>query len=130
MASVVESMVSAVTRDLLLILNGETLASGLARDSLRWCMHTHPSDERIKQGLVYNAMVFLAGYGIFVNISSDRLTGRVLDVLFQRQGVVPQPLIGQFSEGRYQQAQEFCRIGNMANGIRQVIQHLRNQQVP
>ena len=71
----VESMVSAVAKELTDLLNGEGSASDLARDSLRFAMAAHSLTLEIEQGLVCRALLFLASYGIYPTISTDRMVG-------------------------------------------------------
>ena len=60
-ASVVEAAVASVAKDVLLLLNGNTTASALARNSLREGMYLAPQETAGFVGVVPNAMRFLAG---------------------------------------------------------------------
>ena len=73
MASVVECVVGAVSSELMFLLNGRTLASDIARDSLQDAMFSDPVSSDFMYGLVPKAMAFLAGYGIYVTVATDKL---------------------------------------------------------
>ena len=77
-ASVVECAVGAVSSELM-FLNGRTLASDLARDSLQEAMLSDPLTTDFTDGLVSKAMRFLSGYGIYPIVYTDKLVGRMLD---------------------------------------------------
>ena len=59
---VVPGTVAAVARELKILLLGETQASQMARDELRWAMQEPPGRVDQITGLVTNAMRSLAGY--------------------------------------------------------------------
>ena len=79
LASVVECAVGAVASELMFLLNGNTLASVLARDALREAMLSDPLTTDFEDGLVLKAMRFLSGYGIYLTVATDQLVGRMLD---------------------------------------------------
>ena len=79
LASVVECAVGAVASELMFLLNGNTLASVLARDALREAMLSDPLTTDFEDGLVLKAMRFLSGYGIYLTVATDKLVGRMLD---------------------------------------------------
>ena len=62
LASVVECVVGAVSSELIFLLNGRTLASDIARDSLQDAMFSDHVSTDFMSGLVPKAMAFLAGY--------------------------------------------------------------------
>ena len=94
--SIVECTVAAVASELLYLLNGTTLPSQLARDSLLFAMMEDPSSMLSAVGLVSRAMTVLAGYGIYVIVSTDKQVGRMLDFLASRHNDIGHPLIGRF----------------------------------
>ena len=75
--SIVECTVASIASELLYLLNCTTLASQLARDSLLFAMMEDPSTLLSAVGFVSRAMTFLAGYGIYVIVSTDRQVGRI-----------------------------------------------------
>ena len=48
-------------------------------------------------GLVPRAMAFLAGYGIYVTVATDKLVGRMLDNYAAKHNVHGHPLVGPFN---------------------------------
>ena len=78
LASVVECVVCAVASERLFLLNGCTLASQLARDSLREVVMADPMTSDVVYSFVPKAMAFLASYGIYVTVATDKLVGRTL----------------------------------------------------
>ena len=85
---VVPGTVAAVARELQILLLGETLASQMARDELRWAMQEPPGRVDQITGLVTNAMRFLAGYGIYLTVSTDRTVARVLDAAMEELSLI------------------------------------------
>ena len=100
------------------LLNGDTTAANVARDSLLEGMRTAPADADAYDGLIPRALRFLAGYGIHVTVATDRRVGRFLDILASRRGHVPQTLVGAFGHGRFQRGSAYCRVGRTANAVR------------
>ena len=81
----VECVVSRVASEILFILNGNSLASGIARGTLREAMLTDPDEVNNSVGFIQKALCFLAGYGIYICTSTGRIVGRMLD------GPLPNP---------------------------------------
>ena len=79
LASVVECAVGRVASDVIALLNRDTPAAGLARDSLIEGKRADPPVASSFSGLVPQAMQLLAGYGIYVMASTDRFVGRMLE---------------------------------------------------
>ena len=128
--SIVERAVSAVARDLLALLNGQELDSILARDSLRAAMSEILLNPTTMLGTVPRAMVFLAGYGIYFSVSTDRTVGRVLDRLQAASGRSHQSIASPLRVKDAAAAQKFCRVGRIANGIRELIRQLHEEDSP
>ena len=126
----VDCVVASVASELLFLLNGTTLASQLARDSLRAAMVCDPASPDIGLGLVSMAMDFLAGYGIYVSFATDKLVCRILDYLATRHNVKCHPLVGRFNAQWFAQSKKYCRIGSIANTIRLAIRHLVSRRIP
>jgi len=103
--SMVESTVASVLRDLLYILNGVTTASTLARDSLHECLHLPPRAAIGWTGLVPKALRFLAGYGIYVAVSPDRLVNRILSALSALSPLPVQLMVGPFVPANFANGQ-------------------------
>ena len=136
--------VAAVARELKILLLGETPASQMARDELRWAMQEPPGRVDQITGLVTSAMRFLAGYGIYLTVSTDRAVARVLDAAMeevekqntnddtegQGTGQTPQKLVGPYREARRKHGERFCRVGRLANFIRRGLQRMRAQNAP
>ena len=125
-ASVVECAVGAVSSELMLFLNGLTLASDLARGPLQEAMLSDPLTTDFTDGLVSKAMRFLSGYGIYLIVCTDKLVGRMLDNYAARHKVRGHPLIGSFNAQAFARAQKYCRVGAVANTIRLAIKMLRS----
>ena len=117
-ASLVEGAVSSVASELVFLLNGKTMASCLARDALKEAVYTHPIKIHNNLGLISKAMSFLAGYGIYVTLSTNRFVARMLDVHAQTRKVSGPPLIGPLNFNFFRRGQEYCRIGYLANTFR------------
>ena len=129
MPSMVECMVTAVASDLLLLMNGNTTASHLARAELRVAMQVHPAEASAQQGIVCRAMLFLAGYGIYLAVSSERFLSRLLDHLKVRLGSAHALLVGPADEWSHQQGRHFCRVGRFANAMRRALVTLQRDFV-
>ena len=125
----VECMVTAVASDLLVLMNGNPTASHLARAELRVAMQVHPAEASAQQGLVCRAMLFLAGYGIYLAVSSERFLSRLLDHLKVRLGSAHALLVGPADEWSHQQGRQFCRVGRFANAMRRALATLQRDFV-
>ena len=110
-AGVVESAVSSVVRDILALLNNETMAGTLARDSLKEAMEVPAEGAEAFEGLVTAAMRFLARYGIYACVASDRTVGRILDALAESAGVQPQALVNPWDWRAVDAGVRRCRVG-------------------
>ena len=130
LASIVEYAVASVASEALYLLNGLTLASQLARDSLRFAMNEDPGSLTASTGLICRALTFLAGYGIYVTVATDKLVGRMLDALASKHKDIGHPLIGRFMMQDFARAQKYCRFGKIANTIRFAIAKLTSGGVP
>ena len=119
----------AVSGELIFCLNGRTLASDIARDSLQDAMFSDPVSTDFMYGLLTKAMAFLAGYGIYVSVATDKLVGRMLDNFASRHSVRGHPLLGPFNSHAFSRAQKYCRVGVLANTIRLVIKELRTRDI-
>ena len=113
--SVTEMLVAAVPSDLLCLLNGSSQTSLLARDVLRQALQCDPSELDSHSGLVTDAVRFLAGYGLYLSLSTDRFVGRVLDALAPS---THQPLLGAFQASAFHASGRYARVGVLANSIR------------
>jgi hypothetical protein len=71
--------VAQVARTLQALLLGGTDASTLARDQLQQAQEMHPKEVGGRTGIVCNAMRYLAGYGIYLTVATDRHVGRMVD---------------------------------------------------
>jgi hypothetical protein len=130
LASVVESVASPVARDLLTLLNNKTMAGLLARDSLREALEMSPEDAEAADGLILIAMRFLAGYGIYVGVSTDRTVCRILDALARSADVLPQVMVNPWDHRAVASGLRWCRVGRTANSIRAAVHALRVQATP
>ena len=124
--SVVEAAVASVSKDTLLLLNGVSPASLLARDSLREGMSLAPGAVEAFSGVLPNAMRFLAGYGVYVHVATDRTVSRLLDALANRLDCGPHLMVGPFEERVFRRAADFCRVGRTANALRLAVSRLRS----
>ena len=106
--SVTEMLVAAVASDLLCLLNGSSQTSLLARDALRQALECDPSELDSHRGLVTDALRFLAGYGLYLSLSTDRFVSRVLDALAPS---THQPLVGAFQASAYHASSRYARVG-------------------
>lgn len=123
--SCVECVVSSVAMDLSLLLNGTSLTSQVARDAVQAAMALPPETADDRHDLVCNAFRFLAGYGIYMETSTDRTVGRILDALQAQAGLTPQSMSDSYHKGSFSRCVRFCRIGKAANSIRHSIATLR-----
>ena len=123
--SLVEGLVSAVAADLLLLLNGSSQASLVARDALRHAMYMDPRQSEVLSGTVINALRFLAGYGFFIAVGPDRIVSRILDHLFSINVGTAQSLAESYSEVAFGGAAAYCRVGFIANSVRLAARALR-----
>ena len=108
-------LVAAVAADIIVLLNGTAPASLVARDTLRQALLCSAADLPKHAGTLTDAMRFLAGYGFYLSLSTDRFVARVLDNL---NTVAPQLLVGGFVPAKFDAAARFCRFGVLANSIR------------
>lgn len=104
------------------------MASLLARDALRQALHDAPENAEERSGLVANAARFLAGYGVYLNVGTDRTVGRVLDALSASS--VGHLLVGAYDEHVHRKARMYCRVGRVANQIRQTLHKWGAEGVP
>ena len=124
LASIVECAVASVASEVLYLLNGSSLASQLARDSLHFAMNENPGSLSASSGLISRALTFLSGYGIYVTVATDKLVGRMLDAISSKHKDIGHLLIGRFMPQDFARAQKYCRIGKIANAIRFAIAKL------
>ena len=103
------------------LINGRTLASDIARDSLQDAMFSDPVSTDFMYGRVPKAMAFRAGCGIYGIVATDKLVGRMLDNYASRHKVRGHPLLGSFNAQAFARAQKYCRVGVVANTIRLAI---------
>ena len=106
---------AVVAADIIVLLNGTAPASLVARDTLRQALLCSAADLPKHAGTLTDAMRFLAGYGFYLSLSTDRFVARVLDNL---NTVAPQLLVGGFVPAKFDAAARFCRFGVLANSIR------------
>ena len=78
----------------------------MARDSLRYAMSVPADEIEALDGLLVRAFRFLSGYGFYVNVSTDRCVGCILDVL--AHGSAPHSMVGPFSSSVFAFGQRFC----------------------
>ena len=128
--SVVESMVAAVMRDVLALINGTSPASQIARDTLRQAMVMAPCLSADHTGVVTSALRFLSGYGIYVGVSTDRWVGRLLDAHQHRHRIAFQKIVLPFRESDYLAGGSLCRVGPIANSLRMGCAGLRSAGTP
>ena len=126
--SMVESMVSAVASDLLTTLNGCTQASSLARAELREAMSLPSAQVSQYSGILANSLRFLAGYGFYLTVSTDRLVSRVLDQLRLAAGSPAAQMVGGMDADGHRRGAVYCRVGPLANAVRRVISWLRAER--
>ena len=121
--SVVECAVSAMAR--VNLLNGDTQAALLARDSLRHDMFVGPAQAESQQGLVTQAMRLLAGYGVYISVSTDRTACRLLDAWRVFKQVQHQHLVGPYDHRAFEAGASLCRVGVIANALRRAVRRMR-----
>ena len=124
LTSIVGATVSAVARDLTNLLNGRNASSTLARDALGRAMQASPPANDILNGTICRAMLFLAGYGLYISTSADRTVGRILDALHSLRGSRCLSMVGPYNACDEKTGRSFCRIGKIANGVRQLVSAL------
>lgn len=129
LASVVECAVSSTAGDLLTLLNGSTQAATLACDALRHDMLLAPAAAETQRGLVTQVIRFLAGYGMYVSLSTDRTVCRLLDAWQRHQYGDHQRLLDPYEEQSFQAAASLCRVGAIANSLRRAIHWIRHHGV-
>lgn len=127
--SLIECNVTAVARDLLILLCGSTPCAQLARDALRQSMQGAPPRDA-KQGLVARACDFLAGYGLYVTCSTDRCVSRILDALQTEERIHGHTLQGRFSHTAFACSRKFSRVGELAICVRRAVAGLRSAGIP
>ena len=125
LASVVECVTGAVASEDMFILNGRTLAPGIARESLKDARYADPNTTDFTHGLVPKAMAFLAGYGIYVTVATDKLVGRMFDNYASKHKVCGHLLVGPFNSYVFKRSPKYCRVGPVANAIRLAIEEPR-----
>ena len=111
-----ELMVSAA--DLCCLLNGSSQASLLSRDALRQACLCDPSE--------LDDMRFLAGYGLFLSLSTDRFVCRMLDYLAPASH---HPLVGPYRAAVFDASARFSRVGVVANSVRRAWCNLLSEGV-
>ena len=79
--------------------------------------------------LVPKAVAFLAGYGVYICTSNDKLVGRMLFNNAIQHRISGHPMIGLFNANLYKKNQGNYRVGYYANTIRIVIGELINKKV-
>ena len=121
LASVVECVAGAVASELMFLLNGRTLASDIARDSLKDAMYADPVATEFTHGLLPKAMAFFAGYGIYVIVATGKLVGRMLGNFASKHKVRGHPLLGPFKSYVIKRTHKYCCVGVVANTIRLAI---------
>ena len=129
-ASLVESTLSAVAKDLQVLLNGTCVGSTLARDSLREGMEKHPEEAADFQGVAPNAMRLLAGYGWYLTVAADRTISRILNAVETERAIRPHLMVGAFDVKSHDRASSLCRVGLLANTIRGAVGRARAQGIP
>ena len=126
--AMVEAMVAAVGSDLLLLLNGKTASSLLARAE-RMAMQLDPDTASTHQDIVCRAMVFLAGYKIYLTVSSERLLSRLLDHLKTCLGSPHAQFVGPADEWSHQQGAQYCRVGRFVNSLQRALDSRRHTRL-
>ena len=64
-------------------------------------------------GLVPKAISFLAGYGTYICVSTDRFVGRMLDIHAKQRKVSGHPLIGLFNVNVYKRVKIVAASASM-----------------
>ena len=129
LASCVECVVTAVAKDIIGLLNGTDLTSQLTRDAVQSAMDMphHQVDNR--NDMVCKALRFLAGYGIYVEVSTDRTLGRILDAIQSHSIQQPQSMAAGYNHDAFCEGAYYSRIGRTANKIRNTIKNLKQQGI-
>ncbi|CAE7343083.1 unnamed protein product [Symbiodinium sp. CCMP2592] len=73
-------------------------------------MHMEPDAAERCPYLVVRAMRLLAGYGVFLNASTERSVCRLLDHLVQAQDLSPASLVGTFVSRKVDCMAKYCRV--------------------
>ena len=130
LSSAVESCIAATARDLLWVLNGQCLSGTLARDALReaFMVPAEVADEFV--GILPDAMRFLAGYGIYICVGTDRVVSRILNALAHAFRSPAQQLIGQFDKSAFAAGRRWCRVGRVSNAVRAAVRALDALRAP
>ena len=113
----VELLLSSVASDVLLLLNGSSQVALIARDTLRQAIESQPGELDSHEGTLVSALKFLAGYGLYVEVSTDRMLGRILDCI-AGENALSQPFTVAFQPATYARGLVYCRVGLAANSIR------------
>ena len=92
-----ECVAGAVASELMFFLNGRTLASDIACDSLKEAMYADLDATDFTHGLLPKAMVFLDGYVIYITVATDKLVCRMLDNFASKHKVRGHLLLGPFN---------------------------------
>ena len=111
-------MLCSAASEIVFLLNGNTLASNIAGDTLKKSMFADPEKFDNNFGLIPKAMSFLTGYGIYICTSTDRFVRRMLDIFAKQRKASGHVVIGLFDEKVYKKVQDYYRIGYYANSFR------------
>ena len=122
---VTELLVAAVAADLQVLLNGTSQAAAVARDSLRLALEC--PQLQCHEGMLLNALQLLAGYGLYLSLSTDRFISRLLDNLAPPN---PHPLHGPYLPSRLQAAARYARCSVTANAVRAAWRQAVAQGIP
>ena len=128
--SIFEGLVSAVSSDLLVLLNGTSQSSQVARDSLRHAMWVPADDAESTSGIVVRALRFLAGYGLYLTVGPDRVVDRIIDQLAILAKATPQSVASSVDPDAYHRSGWFCRVGLLANSVRRAVRALSSGNTP
>ncbi|CAE7257788.1 unnamed protein product, partial [Symbiodinium necroappetens] len=120
----VELLISSAASDVLLLLNGSSQVALIARDTLRQAIESHPDQLDSHEGTLLSALKFLAGYGLYVEVSTDRMVGRILDCI-AGENALSQPFTVAFQPATHARALVYCRVGLAANSIRRAWHRIR-----
>ena len=103
-------LVASVASDIYVLLNGTEQAAAIARDALRQALECPPEQLQAQDGLITNALSFLAACR-FPLTDSFR-------VCLTTSTPRPHALVGPFSQTKFEAAARFCRVGVLANSLR------------
>ena len=92
-------------------------------------MYADPNATDFTYGLVPKAMAFLAGYGIYVTVATDKLVGRMLDNNASKHKVRGHVFVGPFNSYVFKRSPKYCSVGPVANTIRLAIKELRRTNI-